>query len=420
MMIPPRAGTSWLGPRFQFILGFAFTSLLLAAVILTSLFSFNRIRQGMHQTIDVNGRLSRLANQVANDTLLCRRYEKDVFLNIADRQQHSEYMTRWQTAFAALQASIVEFEQAAAMSADINQVAVWKAESQRYQWVFLEVEQAIQSGAITTPAAANEALAPAKDAIRTLTDTALETSQAKATLAEQTDEQLVQTTTSSIYLVIGLGLLALVVAVAWSGVFVTRLLRPITALHLASNKLAAGDFSARVAVSRNDELGRLATTFNLMAETIQQRTDDLQGRNAHLLEANERQQQLLATIKQLSTPLLPLTDDIVVLPIVGHIDTFRAQDIMTTLLAGVAERRARIAILDISGIVAVDTHVMALLLQPVQAVRLLGADVLLAGISAHIAQIIVEQGVQLDDVRTYQNLQMALDDVLTRTTHRYN
>lgn len=420
MSTPPGASTSRFGPRLQFILGFAFLSFLLASVVLASIYSFNRIRVQTHQTIEVNGRLSQLADQVANYTLLCRRYEKDVFLNISDPLQDAEYMTHWQAAFTRLQTTIAAFEQTAATPDDTTQAAVWRTESQNYQSAVLDVERAIRSGTITTPSAANEALSPAKESIRLLTDTALATAQAKATLAEQSNLELSRTTTSSIYLVVSLGLIALIVAVAWSGILVTRLLRPIAALQVTSNQLATGDFTARVAVLRNDELGRLATTFNTMAETLQQRTDALEGRNAHLLEANERQQQLLATIKQLSTPLLPITNDVVVLPIVGHVDTFRAQDIMTTLLAGVAERRARIAILDISGIVAVDTHVMGLLLQPIHAVRLLGADVLLAGISAQLAQIIVEQGIQVGQVRTYQNLQMALEDVLTHTLHQYN
>lgn len=420
MSTPPMMRTSSFGPRSQLILGFAFLSFLLASVVLTSIYSFNQLRHQTRQTIQLDVRLSQLANQIANQTLLCRRYEKDIFLNIADRQQRSEYMAQWQAAFTTLQSTIARFEQVAVTADDTAQVALWRAETQRYQQAILALDQAILSGAITTPVAANEALTPAKESIRTLTDTALTTAQVKAILAEQANEELIGTTTSSIYLVVGLGLLAFVVGVVWSGILLTRLLRPIEALHVTSSKLAAGDFTARVPVARNDELGRLATAFNTMAELIQERTGALEGHNTQLLEANERQRQLLETIKQLSTPLLPLTDDVVVLPIVGHVDSSRAQDIMTTLLRGVAERRARIAILDISGIVTVDTHVMALLLQPVQAVRLLGADVLLAGISAQMAQVIVEQGVQLGDLRTYQNLQMALDDVLTRTTYTYN
>lgn len=420
MSTPPRTSTALVGSRLQFILGFAFLSFLLASVVLASTYSFSRIRTQTHQTIQSDVRLSQLADRVANTTLLCRRYEKDMFLNVADPQQRSEYLTKWEAAFTKLQSAITTFEQAAVTSSDTAQASTWRVESQRYQRAVLDVEQAIRAGTITTPGAANAALAPAKDSIRTLTDTALSTAESKAVLADQANAELNRMMLLSLYLVVGLGALALVVAIVWSGILVMRLLRPIGALQATSNKLAAGDFTARVPVLRDDELGRLAMTFNTMADMIQQRTDALEGRNAHLLEANQRQQQLLETIKQLSTPLLPLTDDVVVLPIVGHVDTSRAQDIMTTLLRGVAEHRARVAILDISGIVTVDTHVMGLLLQPVQAVRLLGADVLLAGISAQMAQMIVEQGVQLGGLRTYQNLQMALNAALTPITNPYN
>jgi anti-anti-sigma regulatory factor/HAMP domain-containing protein len=388
-------------------------SVLLAAVTLASLFSFHRLRQQSHTTIDVHGRLSTLASEIAVQTLLCRRYEKDMFLNIANGQSRQAYFVQWQMAFTDLQSAISAFEQAAVTEDDRRQVTIWKAESQRYEAAVQEVDRAILAGSITTPEAANLSLTPTKDAIRILTDTALTTANTKAERAEQANAQLTQTTSTRMYFVGGLGLLALLVALGWSWVLVMRLLRPIAALHHAASKLAAGDDTVRVPVHRMDELGRLSATFNTMAETIQQRARALEDHNVNLQAANARQQQLLTTIKQLSSPLLPVTNEVVVLPIVGHVDSARAQDIMTTILDGVARRRARIAIVDISGLDAIDPYVMGLLLQTVQAVGLLGAEVLLAGISAQIAQRMVQEGIQLGRVRTYRDLQMALADALT-------
>jgi anti-anti-sigma factor len=182
----------------------------------------------------------------------------------------------------------------------------------------------------------------------------------------------------------------------------------------AATQMAQGNMQVRCAVPPSrDEVGRMAVAFNTMAETIQQRTFDLERKNAAIHEVSERQQQLLETVQQLSTPLLPVLNGLVVLPVVGHIDTRRADDIMRTLLHGVSQQKARVAILDVTGIATMDTHVIKLLLQTVQATQLLGAEVLLAGISAAMAQVMITQGIDLRHVRTYKDLRSAIEAVIT-------
>jgi hypothetical protein len=78
---------------------------------------------------------------------------------------------------------------------------------------------------------------------------------------------------------------------------------------------------------------------------IQQREDELR-------QSLETQNQLFATVRELSTPILPVADGVIVLPLIDHIDTRRAQDITPALLWGVASERARVAILHITGVAA--------------------------------------------------------------------
>ena len=85
------------------------------------------------------------------------------------------------------------------------------------------------------------------------------------------------------------------------------------------------------------------------------------------------------TLAQLSTPLIPISDSVVVLPLIGWIDS-RRQEIMETLLHGVSNTDVHFAIIDITGVAAVDSQVANLLLQATQAVRLLGVQVMLTGI----------------------------------------
>jgi rsbT co-antagonist protein RsbR len=115
-----------------------------------------------------------------------------------------------------------------------------------------------------------------------------------------------------------------------------------------------------------------------------------------------------ALVQELSTPLIPITDDIVIMPLVGSVDSLRAQNVMETLLKGIEKNRARIAILDITGVPIVDTQVANTLIQSAQAIRLLGAKVLLTGIGPEIAQTLVGLGVDLSSITTHSTLQSGI------------
>ncbi len=115
-----------------------------------------------------------------------------------------------------------------------------------------------------------------------------------------------------------------------------------------------------------------------------------------------------AAIGELSTPLVPLSDHILLLPVVGSIDTQRAQSIMETLLEGIDRHQAEVAILDMTGISVVDTQVAQALIQSAQAVQLLGAEVVLTGISPAMAQTLVTLGADLSTITTKGNLQRGI------------
>ena len=112
-----------------------------------------------------------------------------------------------------------------------------------------------------------------------------------------------------------------------------------------------------------------------------------------------------AAIRELSTPLIPISDTAVIMPLVGAIDSVRAQQVIDTLLEGVAAYRAETAIVDITGVQVVDTQVANALVRAAQAVRLLGAQVILTGIKPQVAQTLVQLGVSLEGIRTTGSLQ---------------
>jgi rsbT co-antagonist protein RsbR len=120
-----------------------------------------------------------------------------------------------------------------------------------------------------------------------------------------------------------------------------------------------------------------------------------------------------ATLRELSTPLMPIADGVVVMPLIGVIDSARAQQIMESLLNGVSEYKAHVALIDITGVKIIDTQVAGVLLRAAQAVRLLGAQVVLTGISPEIAQTLVHIGAEIRDVKTKATLQEGIRYAMT-------
>jgi rsbT co-antagonist protein RsbR len=110
-------------------------------------------------------------------------------------------------------------------------------------------------------------------------------------------------------------------------------------------------------------------------------------------------------IRELSTPVLQIRDGLLLLPAVGMIDSNRARQMTDQLLHAIRAHRAKVVVIDITGVPAVDSMVANHLVQVVEAARLLGARALLTGLSADVAQTIVRIGVDLSAIRTTGSLQ---------------
>jgi rsbT co-antagonist protein RsbR len=115
-------------------------------------------------------------------------------------------------------------------------------------------------------------------------------------------------------------------------------------------------------------------------------------------------------IRELSTPVLQLRDRLLVLPIIGVIDSLRAKQLTDGLLQSIRANRARIVVMDITGVAAVDSKVANHLIQSVAAARLMGASVIMTGVSADVAQSLVALGVDLSSIRTMSDLQGGLEE----------
>lgn len=113
-------------------------------------------------------------------------------------------------------------------------------------------------------------------------------------------------------------------------------------------------------------------------------------------------------LRELSVPVVSVWEGVLVVPLVGVLDSTRAREMTQTLLESVSEKRVRVVILDITGVPAVDTQVADHLIRTVKAARLLGTQSVLVGIRPVIAQTLVRLGVDLESVHTEADLQSGL------------
>ena len=121
-----------------------------------------------------------------------------------------------------------------------------------------------------------------------------------------------------------------------------------------------------------------------------------------------RQQQ--DAILELSTPVLPVRERLLILPIVGVLDSERAKQLTVQLLNGIHRHRARVVVIDITGVPTIDETVANHLVQTVDASRLMGANVIITGLSPDIAQTLVTIGVDLSKMDTVGDLQGGLEE----------
>jgi rsbT co-antagonist protein RsbR len=115
-------------------------------------------------------------------------------------------------------------------------------------------------------------------------------------------------------------------------------------------------------------------------------------------------------MRELSTPVLQLRDRLLILPIIGVLDSARARQLTEQLLAAIRDNRATVVVIDITGVATIDRTVANHLVQTVEASRLMGARTILTGLSSEIAQTLVDLGVDLGMMKTVGDLQGGIEE----------
>ncbi len=171
------------------------------------------------------------------------------------------------------------------------------------------------------------------------------------------------------------------------------------------------DFTIRTESSA-PEIQKLSLMLNFLVDSTRRTLEEVREKNQQLAAQLSTIEQQRRAIQELSTPILQLWDGILVLPVIGFVDSARSQQMMERLLEEIVARQARHVIIDVTGVAVMDTQTADYFTKIFNSVRLLGAQCLLTGIRPAVAQTLVHIGVQLDQVTTRRNLQQGLQECL--------
>lgn len=185
-------------------------------------------------------------------------------------------------------------------------------------------------------------------------------------------------------------------------------------------KVAEGHLDQRLEITdTEDALTGLEMGINFLIVDLRsteqanrQQKEELLGQQRELEAKLLTIEQQAAAIRELTTPVMEIWDDVLVLPVVGVVDTRRSMDIMNNLLERIVEKQSKCVIIDITGVEMVDTRTADYLLKVSRAASLLGTRCVLTGLSPAVAQTLVEIGADLTEVRTLRNLKAGLVDCL--------
>ncbi len=252
-----------------------------------------------------------------------------------------------------------------------------------------------------------------------------------ATTLRTTEEiSRISTQTQLLGLMIALAM-TLIIGFALRQLLRRQLLNPLTTLMQATRAIASGDLQP-ITMPFNDEIGQLASSFNTMTSAlnesraailsqnqdleriVQERTADLQQSIQRTEYALATQQDLLQTLNKVSSPIIPVIEGVLALPLIGQLTAERTHFATQQLLERIARERVHTVLLDLTGVPVIDAPAAEALQKTVLASSLLGAHTVMVGIRPEVAQTMVAMGLDLHDIATAADLRSAIRQIIQR------
>lgn len=192
------------------------------------------------------------------------------------------------------------------------------------------------------------------------------------------------------------------------------------------SSVAAGDLDARIESEIEDDLTGVEEAINILIDDLTyelKQSKKMRQELENKLSKIEDQQRTIVRqqddLLELSSPVSKVWENILILPVIGTLDSQRTQIMMENLLQKIVDTGCTISILDITGVPTVDTQVANHLLKTVTSARLLGAECIISGISPAIAQTIVHLGIDLSAIKTKATLQDAMIYAMRKNDQLY-
>jgi rsbT co-antagonist protein RsbR len=194
----------------------------------------------------------------------------------------------------------------------------------------------------------------------------------------------------------------------------------ITDVLVALSAIGAGSLEERLPklADPDDPFAALYEGINEVVDTLASSQARLEASQRELEDRIDTIEKQRHAIRELSTPVIEVWEGVLCLPVVGVVDTVRSAEMTESLLRTVIDKKTRYAIVDVTGIEVMDTRTTDHFIRMARAVRLLGAECVLAGISAVIAQTIVHMGVDLVGLITFRTMREALHHYVQRQVAR--
>ncbi len=255
----------------QLMAGFMCLALIAVVSAAISFFQLSYLENHTAHESSIAMKVSTLADKIAIETLQCRRYEKDMFINIGDEVIQENYHRQWTMAFGRLQDSVKQLSALCSLSCAADALR-WKTLLVQYQAAIDEVVSQIKSGIITNPREANRAFSPYKDHIRTLTNSSIDKGFAENQRLELAEKRMLAAIAKSRVEIGILACISLGVGLSLACGFSSLFTRRAKILCDNVNELAAGNYAARISLDGQDEFSILGSAIDRMAKCIQDRT----------------------------------------------------------------------------------------------------------------------------------------------------
>ncbi len=251
-------------------LGFGLVLALLLAVGIYGRLEVDAISETAAAVIRKDAMIVEQAERVRANTLILRRYEKDVFINIASPREVASYLAKWQEAHGRIGARLAELEELVTEPKDKETVGVIKAELATYVTGFDKVVGMIRDGRITTTQEANRAIGAYKDAIHKMESTAGDFAAVGVKRMERVEQRIAETNKSMARTIATLLATSALLTILLTWLFTRSITNPMREILGMLTDIAEGegDLSKRLRYAAKDELGEISAKFNLFVDKL--------------------------------------------------------------------------------------------------------------------------------------------------------